>query len=233
MNPISFLFKSSSLVTRTVAQLAVVGTVGAMSVGVMSSSAFTSLNAVASNTAVATGTGTLQLTEAANGVGFGSPIANMAPGDRVNRYVDFTNGVAGDNSPSLPGLGLSLKAADGSSTLLSTNATYGLQVAVSSCAGSFAPLTGACTGGAGTIAIAETPLTTFIAGATALGTPVSIPAGTTEHLMFSISLPDQNETSTNGGTAVPVAAPSSIQGLTASLTFTLTEVQAVAATTNS
>jgi len=233
MKFLSFFFKSSSLVTRTLAQVAVVGTVGTLSLGVMSSSAFTSLNAVASNPSPVVATSGTLIALQAHGVGsagFDSGISNMTPGDTVNRYVNFTN------SGNLPATGLTLSVADGTSSLLtnlagSTAGDEGLHVTVSSCTSAWNMTTGACDSPAvaGPAALASTSLYTLTQTAgTLISSPTAIAAGATEYLKFSIALPNKSETTTNG--TFPTGT---IQGLSASLTWTLTEVQAAAATTNS
>lgn len=62
------------------------------------------------------------------------------------------------------------------------------------------------------------------------GVPVagSIPAGAVQHLQFSLTLPNQNETTING--TLPTGT---IQGLVANLTWTFTQAQRTATTTNS
>lgn len=236
MSPISFLFKSSSLVTRTVAQLAVVGTVGALSFGVMSSSAFTSLTAVAQNAATSAATsGDLKLTQVVNGVGFSTAIAgNMAPGDTVNRFLNYTN------AGTLPATGLYVSMADASPTALTSlaNKTVGLQVTVTSCVAPFTAATGACVGGA---AAGVGPITTTVADLIAtpttsgllIASPTVIAAGAVYYLKFSISLAGQNEWKINGAAATQANGSAltlaSEQNLTAALTVSLNEVQAAAA----
>lgn len=67
--------------------------------------------------------------------------------------------------------------------------------------------------------LASTP-TSLIAGAQA--------AGTVDHLQISLVLPNETETTVNG-----VLPGSTIQGLSASLTWTFTEAQRTATTTTS
>lgn len=71
----------------------------------------------------------------------------------------------------------------------------------------------------GVSTLTTTP-TTLVAG--------TIAAGSALNLQVSLTLPDQNETTTNG--TVPVGT---IQGLTAALTWTFTESQRTATTTGS
>src|SRR3954453_14931866 len=77
----------------TPARLALAGGVAIAGLTLTGMAVFAGLNAEAKNTtAQSVDSGTLQLTYADNGAGFASSVANMAPGDVVNRYVDVTNG---------------------------------------------------------------------------------------------------------------------------------------------
>jgi hypothetical protein len=184
-----------------------------------------SLNATASGAAESVNTGTLKLTAANNGTGvFGQTIGNVAPGDTVNRYVEVTNG------GTLDAQALTMQvAATGSSALItdgvSPATTKALRVTVTSCSATWAATTGTCSGTT-SVLLAATPVsglasaTSLIAGA--------IPAGTVSHLQISTQLPDQTETTVNGN--LPATT---IQGQTANLTYTFTEAQRTATTTNS
>lgn len=185
-------------------------------------SVFAGLNAVANNATPQTvSSGTLSLTMSANGNGFTQSISNLAPGDVVNRYVTLTN--AGN----LDANGLSLSVADSVGSKLTTDATNGLHVTVTKCAGgTWTVSSGACSGtqsvllnNAALSALTSTP-GSLISG--------SITAGTTVPLQVAVTLPNQSETTTNG------TLPSgTIQGLSASLTWTFSEAQRTAATTTS
>jgi len=181
---------------------------------------FAGLNADATNTtAQQIDSGTLMLTYADHGAGFTSVAAKMAPGDVVNRYVDLTNG------GTLDGKTLTLDATDTTPTKLSTDATNGLQVAVTECVGgTWNNTTGVCSGTAGT------PVTGSLnsMATTPLSLASNVASNATLHYRVSVTLPDQNETVTNG------ALPSgTIQGLTASITWRFNELQRTATTTNS
>ena len=180
---------------------------------------YAGLNANATNTTPqAVSSGTLKLTYADNGAGFTSVAAKMAPGDVVNRYVDLTNG------GSLDGQTLTLAAVDSVGSRLSTDATQGLQVSVTDCSGSWNAATGACTGTTGT------PVTGSLASmaTTPLSLASNVTNGATLHYRVSVTLPDQNETVTNG--TLPTGT---IQGLSADITWTFNELQRTATTTNS
>ena len=206
-----------------VAKVAIVASASIGGAALVSSSVFASLTATASNT---TGgsvtTGTLSLTQAASAVsgitgGFTTAITSMAPGDVVNRYVILTN--AGTLDAASMTLGLSASP----STALTTNGTAGLQITVNKC--TVAWTAGACSG-TSTVAMATT-------SALALATPQSfsptaLTSGAVSHLQIVISLPAGSEVTTNG--TLPVGT---VQGLTTALTWTFTEAQRTATTTNS
>jgi len=184
---------------------------------------YAGLNATAFNTtAQSASSGTLSLTMANNGAGFGQGISNLAPGDVVNRYVTLTQGAV------LDGKDLTLGVTDGTPTLLTTSATKGLHATVTSCSTSWTPGTGAGTcGGTTNILLASTPLSTLTAG------PVSVKAGanaasTVLNLQISVALPDQTETVSNG-----TAPAGTIQGLSSALTWTFGETQRTATVSGS
>lgn len=180
---------------------------------------YAGLNADATNTvAQQIDSGTLKLTYADNGAGFTSVAAKMAPGDVVNRYVDLTNG------GSLDGQTLTLAAVDSVGSKLSTDATNGLQVSVTDCTVAWNPTTGACSGTAGT------PVSGSLASmaTTPLSLASNVSNGATLHYRVRVTLPDQNETVTNG--TLPAGT---IQGLSADITWTFNELQRTATTTTS
>lgn len=186
-------------------------------------SVFAGLNAVADNSASpqAVSTGTLSLTMSADGDGFTQSITKLAPGDVVNRYVTLTNG------GTLDATGLTLGVADANSDTLSSSATKGLHVTVTECtAGTWDPTTGACSGTA-TALLSDVALSSLVSTPASLVSG-SIAAGATEPLQVSVALPDQSETTTNG-----TAPTTTIQGVSASLTWTFSEDQRTATTTNS
>jgi spore coat-associated protein N len=181
---------------------------------------YAGLNAVATGTAAVT-SGTLSLTLAAGtgSGGFPMTVSNMAPGDVVNTYVNVTNG------SNLAGQALTLGVAGTGGTLLTTSATNGLQVAVTQCSVAWTATTGLCSG-------ANTPLSALTAVSTLSGTPTTLVAGAVApsavyRLQVEVMLPNQSETTTNG-----VPPSNSIQGLSTTLTFTFSENQRAAATTN-
>lgn len=225
---------------------------------------FAQLSATATNAPQEVNTGDLKLVMAADAAtggtsaGFATGINNMAPGDVANRFVSLTN------TGSLDGLAssLKLKVTDTVGSLLSTDALHGLQLKVQECSVPWTaalstanptpfvgtPTAGAlpsCTGGSTSTALV-TNLAAFTGnGAAQTLTVKSTAAGAVNHLLVSLSLPDQNEVSLNGGTPSPVAAnaaggytgisgaATSIQRLSAALTFTFSEFQRDAVASNS
>jgi hypothetical protein len=179
------------------------------------------LNATAFNSSAQTITsGTLKLVLSDNGNGFTQSITDMAPGDIVNRYVDLAN------SGTLDGKNLTLTATDSGSTLLSTDSTKGLHVTVVRCSGgTWTAGTGVCSGSTSTL-LSNVALANMGSAQSLISGAVT--AATTYHLKVSVTLPDQNETTTNG-----TLPGGTIQGLTANVTWTFGESQRDATTTNS
>lgn len=198
--------------------------IGAAGLAITGGGVYAALNATASNTtAQNASSGTLSLTMANNGTGFSQGVSNLAPGDVVNRYVNLAQGA------SLDGKDLSLRVADATPTLLTTDGTKGLRVTVTQCVGGeWSATTGTCIGlGATTSVLAtDVPLSTITATPKTLAN--SVAAGSTVRLQIALSLPDQTETTVNG-----VAPAGTIQGLSAALTWTFSETQRTATTTGS
>lgn len=197
--------------------------VAAAGLAITGGGVYAALNATASNaTAQSATSGTLSLTMANNGTGFGQAISNLAPGDVVNRYVSLTQGAV------LDGKDLTLGVADGTPTLLTSNATKGLHATITQCSVAWTPGTGAGTcSGTTTVLLTSTALSTLTAGPVAVKTG-SNAAGTVLNLQIAVALPDQAETVSNG--ALPAGT---IQGLSSALTWTFGETQRTATTTGS
>lgn len=207
---------------RGISRFAGAATAAVVGLALTVGAAFALLDATAFNTTAQTvSSGTLELALADNGAGFTTAIANLAPTDVVNRYVDITN------TGTLDGKALTLTVTDATPTKLTTDLTNGLHATISQCTGgTWAPGTGVCSGtttalvsGVALKTLATTP-STLIAGA--------MTAATAVHLQVSITLPDQVETTTNG-----VLPASTIQSLSASITWTFNETQRAGTTTNS
>jgi hypothetical protein len=186
-----------------------------------------SLDATAFNTTPQdVSSGTLSLSLDDNGAGFTSAITNIAPGDVVNRYVDLTN----DGDLAAQGLTLAVDSTGSDATLVTdgtTPPTKALRVTVKSCSTTWDTSNGTCNS-SGTISplLAATPLS-------GLSSAQSLSAGAiavneVEHLQVSVSLPDQNETTVNG--APPATT---IQGQSATLTYTFQESQRAGTITDS
>lgn len=208
--------------TLRIGAVALIG-VSALSVG--ANGVYATLNAKANNvTPQVADSGTLSLTMASGtgSAGFTSKIANLAPGDVSNRYIDLTNG------GTLASTALSMDvAATGTESLITNGKTSkALTVTVSSCPVAWDVAKGTCSGGAKT-EVASSPLST-LSTAKAFANTTGLAAAGKTFLQVSVSLPDQNETVVNG--AVPTGT---VQGGSVSLTYSFTEAQAAPATTNS
>lgn len=204
--------------------IAVAGT-GAAVLAVSGFGVSAALNASASNTTAETVTsGTLSLGLANSGDGFGQSVTGMIPGDVVNRYVDLTNN--GDTAAN--GMTLAV-AATGTGSLITDGTspvtTKALRVTVSSCATAWNTSTGACSGGATTL-LSATPLSTMASAQSLISGAIAV--NEVRHLQVALTLPDQNETTVNG-----VVPANTVQGGSVALTYTFTEAQRAASTTNS
>lgn len=204
-------------------KIAIVATAAIGGTALVSSSVFASLTASATNTTGGSVTsGTLKLTQAAstvNGItgGFETAIANMAPGDVINRYVTLTN--AGTLDAITPTLAL----AGTGPTLLTSDATKGLQIAVNNCSVAWTNA-GVCSATT-TAVMASTPAATL---ATAQALTLTNTAGFTSNLKISITLANGTENVLNG--ALPTGT---IQALSTVLTWTFSQTQRTGVTTNS
>jgi hypothetical protein len=171
-------------------------------------------------------TGTLKLELAKNGVGVEQQIANLAPGDTVQRYLTLTN----TGTLAAKDLTFAVTTGTGSSPVLITDAagsatSKALRITIDTCTVAWNPTTGACSGTTGTL-LAATPLSAL---ATANPLPAStITAGQPFHLRINAQLPDQTENTLNG-----IAPTGTVQGATANLTYTFAETQRTATTTTS
>jgi hypothetical protein len=209
-------------------RIAAIGVVAGSGLIIASSTGvFAALTSTVNNlTPQTAGTGTMALTMANSGVGFSQNISNLAPGDIVNRYIDLTN--AGTLDAINPALGI---AATGTASLI-TNGTGGstnkaLTVEVKSCVAAWTVATGVCVdAGGGKTEVAATPLSTF-SSAQAFVTTAFTSAALT-HLRIQIVLPDQAEVTSNG-----TRPAYTVQGGSASLTYTFQDQQRTGVTTSS
>lgn len=192
---------------------------------------YAGLTADATNTTPETvSTGTLKLTMAAEtgAASLTTTVSNMAPGDIDNRYIVLTN------SGTLTGKSLGLAVTDGTGSVLSSSATKGLSVSVTRCSGPYIPATGFCSAAVGTPLVpgtessylAKTSLSA-LGSRTAFTGPINPAASAAYNLKVSVHA-DGTENVVNG--SLPVGT---MQGLTATLTYTFSEDQRDGVTTNS
>lgn len=160
---------------------------------------------------VAVGTVTLPAI-ASPGVGIATPIAGLAPGARANRFVILTN------AGSIAGQALTMTVTGSTSAL-----TGALRVSADACSvpwnASFA-----CTGTT-TSLLVDANLDVLLGGATTT-IAATIPPGGTVNLRIGLSIPATPPVITTDGILT-------YQGTTTSITWTFTERQAIASTTNS
>jgi Camelysin metallo-endopeptidase len=193
--------------------------------GLVASNVFAALTATATNTSGGSvTTGTLKLQLAPSGVsgitgGFTAPIAAMGPGDTVNRYIDLSN------TGTLDGASPTLQIVSSDSNTLVSSPTAGLQVTITACSVAWSN-TGTCSG-TSSVALASTPVSTIKASAQNITLP-SVLVGGVNYLKVSTALPAGTENVLNG--VLPVGT---VQGLTASLTWTFVIQERAVTTTNS
>lgn len=218
--------RNATPTSRRISKTLMITAAGLIGISLSASSVSALLTAEAKNTsahAITSGTLKLIMAPGTGSVGFGSTISDMAPTDVVNRYVDYTN------NGSLASKNLKLRVSDTVNSLLTTDGTKGLKVTVSDCSGGWTVSDGSCAS-TKTVVLASTALSTLKAADQAFSGITTLAANTgVLHLQFSITLPDSTETTTNG---VFDAGASTIQGLNANLTWTLTETQRELAASN-
>ena len=207
-------------------KIAIVAAAALGGTALVSSSVFAALTASASNTSGGSvTTGTLILTQAPSGVtgitgGFATAITSMAPGDVVNRYVDLTS------SGTLNSASMTLGASGSPSNALTTNGTAGLQVTIKECSVAWTN-SGTCSG-TQTTDLASTSVLSLVTPASLTLQANSLLSGAVIHLQIGIALPAGSEVTVNG-----VLPGGTVQGLTTAVTWTFTETQRIATTTNS
>ena len=211
----------------TIGKISILALAGVGGLALVTSSVFATLSAQAYNTSPTSVTaGTLSLIQADNGSGFTTLIDKMAPGDVSYRYVKYTN------NGNLDAQDLRLSLADSVGSVLTTDATRGLSVAVTQCSVAWTPATGACGGTTTTVGTASA--SSLKAAPMSLAVVPTLPAGANIlagqdiHLRFTIALPASSETTVNG-----VLPANTVQGKSAALTWTLTESMRDARTTTS
>jgi hypothetical protein len=193
-----------STTKKVVGSLAIAGTAAAVA-GLGTFGTFTDSTAPLSTT-VATGTVDINLAVPSGGVAIPVTTNGFVPGDSLTRAVDLSN----NGSSALSGINLVSSATAGS--ILTTDQTNGLQLAVKSCSvawtqgGTASAPTYTCSGTATTLANAPVVTNTTFNGL------ASMNPGGVDHLIFSISL--------------PTSADNTFQGQSASLSLTFTGTQA-------
>jgi spore coat-associated protein N len=194
---------------------------GTAALAVIGGGVYATLTATSSNTTAQTASsGVLSLTMTNNADGFVQPITNLAPGDVVNRFIKLTQGA------DLDAKDLKLSAAAASITKLTSDATNGLHVTVSQCATEWIASSNTC-GTTPTTLLASTSVNSLLTTAASLISG-AVAKSSVVYLRIAVTLPDQTETTING-----TAPLDTIQGLSSSLTWTFTDVQRTATTTNS
>jgi hypothetical protein len=190
-----------STATKIVGSLGVIGAAAAVA-GLGTFGSFTD-----SSTPVATTieSGTLSINVTQQGATVPASTTGFVPGDSLTRAVNLVN----DGSAALGSVTLSTTAA--ASSVLTTDTTNGLQLAVKSCS---VPWTQGGTASAPTYTCSGTERLLGSGPAVSsmvLSNPASLAAGATDYLTFAISLP---------GTA-----DNTFQGKTAALSLTFTGTQ--------
>jgi hypothetical protein len=143
----------------------------------------------------------------------------MGPGDTVNRYVDLSN------TGTLDGASPTLQIVTSDSNTLVNSSSAGLQVAITACSVAWTN-TGTCSGSSTTV-LASTPASTIKTAAQNLTLP-SVLVGGVNYLKVATTLPAGTENVLNG--VLPVGT---VQGLTATLTWTFIIQERTATNTNS
>ena len=192
------LFTSGSNVHKLIASLAVLGAAAAIA-GLGTYATFTSSTSASHTIA----TGTLSLTSGpTNRLGTGaSPIA---PGDTMQRAIDLSY----SGSISLGSATLTTNAT--SSSLLDSDATNGLQIAIDKCSVAWTesgpPYTYTCSGSTSTV-LASQP----IIGSNVALSNLTLTSGSTDHLRVTVTLPS--------------TAANTLQNLSSTVAYTFTGVQ--------
>jgi spore coat-associated protein N len=185
---------------------------------------YAGLNATAFNTsaqAVSSGTLKLVMANGTGSVGFGQSISDLAPGDVVNRFVDVTD------TGTINAQSLTLAVADATPTKLTTDGTNGLHVTVKSCTVAWVAATGTCADIGGPATVVNNAALSSLSSTPATLVGGAVTKNSAYHYEISLTLPDQSETTQNG-----TLPNNTIQGLSASLTWTFSEAQRAATTTN-
>jgi hypothetical protein len=192
---------ASSTARKVVGSLGVIGAAAAVA-GMGTFGTFTDSSTPVATT-IQSGTLSIDVTQQ----GFTVPVttSNFVPGDSLTRAVNLIN----DGSSALGSVTLGSTVA--APSILTTDATNGLQLAVKACS---VPWTQAGTASAATYTCSGTERLLAqgpAVGNYALSNPASLVAGATDYLTFAISL--------------PTSADNTFQGKSAALSLTFTGTQ--------
>jgi predicted ribosomally synthesized peptide with SipW-like signal peptide len=163
----------------------------------------------------------------------GTGATNIVPGDTISREVDLNASGATANAASIT-LGFSASP----STLLDTDANWGLQASVQSCA--TAPTHNAsyvytCSGGF-TSVLAQTPVATLETTPAALAGLNSLSKGGQDYLVFTLTFPSgapgdmSLHTTACNGTPNGTSATENLEGCSSTLTYKFVATQRNATT---
>ncbi len=178
---------------KVVGSLAVLGTAAAVA-GLGTYGNFTD-STTPMNTTVASGTLSIDLTQPAGAYAIPVSVSGLVPGDSITRAVNLVN----DGT-----LGLSTVSVISTATapsLLTTDATNGLQLAIKGCSvpwtqgGTASAPTYTCSAGQSTL------MTGPVVNNAGLSNPASLNPGGTDYLTFSISLPTTADNTFQGKSA--------------------------------
>ena len=178
---------------KVVGSLAVIGTAAAVA-GLGTYGNFTD-STTPMNTTVASGTLSIDLTQPAGAYAIPVSVTGMVPGDSITRAVNLVNdGTLGLSS-------VSVVSTATAPSVLTTDATNGLQLSVKSCS---VPWTQGGTASAPTYACSATQSTIMlgpVVSNAALSNPASLNPGGSDYLTFSISLPATADNTFQGKSA--------------------------------
>ena len=209
---------------RRYGKIAVAGLLTASAGLLATAGVYAGLSATATGAeSVTSGTLNLTLGNDTGSVGFSNFTPKMAPGDTDNVYVNLNNT---GTLASAAGMTLAVTGTPANALTNGSVAGEGLTVTATQCSVAWTVATGVCSG-TQTPILANTQVSA-LATATALSNIPALVASTGQvaHVQFSLGLV-ATETSTNG-----VAPASTVQGLTANLTYTFTELQRTGIATN-
>jgi hypothetical protein len=188
---------------KVVGSLAILGTAAAVA-GLGTYGNFTD-STTPMNTTVNSGTLSINLTQPAGSYSIPVSVSNLVPGDSITRAVNLVND--GDLGMSA----INVVSTATASSILTSDQTNGLQLAVKSCSvpwtqgGTASAPTYTCSGSQSTL------MSGPVVNNTSLSNPASLNPGGTDHLTFSISL--------------PTAADNTFQGKSAGISLSFTGAQ--------